>query len=146
MLFRSKLYALALYRDDNSTFDDLREAVTTLDDLARTVRPVFGGEHPTTKEIERILRHTRSTQNTLRRLAQLNLFSMFVTGVIAWLTFAVGRQPSTSEALLGLACGLCAATCAAAALGAMSALTGAILDRSDLPYAAAALTVAALLV
>jgi len=50
------------------------------------------------------------------------------------------------EALLGLACGVYAAACAAAALGAMRALTGAILDRSDLPYAAAALTVAALLV
>ena len=153
MLRMRKLYALALYRDDNSTFDDLREAVTTLDDLARTARPVFGGEHPVTEDIERFLRHarstlrhTRSTQNTLRRQAQLDLFSMFVTGVIAWLILAVGRQPSTSEALLGLACGVYAAACAAAALGAMRALTGAILDRSDLPYAAAALTVAALLV
>ncbi len=71
---------------------------------------------------------------------------MFVTGVNAWLILAVGRQPSTSEALLGLACGVYAAACAAAALGAMRALTGAILDRSDLRYVAATLTVAALLV
>ena len=41
-------YAAALYRDDNATLDDLREAVTTLEDLERTTRRVFGGAHPIT--------------------------------------------------------------------------------------------------
>ena len=41
-------YAAALYRDDNATLDDLREAVTTLEDVERTTRRVFGGAHPIT--------------------------------------------------------------------------------------------------
>ena len=43
-------YANALYRDPAATLDDLREAVTTLEDTARTVRRVFGASHPLTRE------------------------------------------------------------------------------------------------
>ena len=44
----SGIYAAALYRDDRATLDDLREAVTTLEDAERRARRVFGGAHPTT--------------------------------------------------------------------------------------------------
>ncbi|CAH0376611.1 unnamed protein product [Pelagomonas calceolata] len=46
------IYARALFEDPGATLDDLREAVTTLENTARTVRRVFGGAHPDTVEIE----------------------------------------------------------------------------------------------
>ena len=49
-------YATALYMDDGATVDDLREAVTTLEETARTARRVLGGTHPTTGGIEHDLR------------------------------------------------------------------------------------------
>ena len=45
-------YAHALYRDSGATLDDIRKAVTSLEELERTARRVFGGAHPLTKEIE----------------------------------------------------------------------------------------------
>ena len=53
-------YGEALYRDDAATLDDLREAVSTLEDAERTARQVLGGVHPTTGEIERALRDARA--------------------------------------------------------------------------------------
>mmetsp|Transcript_12046 Transcript_12046/g.33360 ORF Transcript_12046/g.33360 Transcript_12046/m.33360 type:complete len:382 (+) Transcript_12046:57-1202(+) len=53
-------YAGALYTDPGATLDDLREAVTTLEDTERTARRVLGGAHPTTSEIEMSLRHARA--------------------------------------------------------------------------------------
>ena len=50
------LYARALYRADDATLDDLREAVTTLEDAGRIARRVMGGAHPLVREIERNLR------------------------------------------------------------------------------------------
>ena len=41
-------YAQSLYRNPGATLDDLREAVTTLEDVERTTRRVFGGAHPIT--------------------------------------------------------------------------------------------------
>ena len=55
-------YAKALYGDPGATFDDLREAVTTLEDLERTTRRVFGGEHPATENIQRSLRESRAAR------------------------------------------------------------------------------------
>ena len=40
------IYAQSLYLDDDATLDDLREAVTTLEDTERTARRVLGGAHP----------------------------------------------------------------------------------------------------
>ena len=37
-----------LYKDPSATLEDLREAVTTLEDTERTARRVFGGSHPGT--------------------------------------------------------------------------------------------------
>jgi len=54
-------YAEALYEDDDATLDDLREAVTTLEDAERTARRVFGGAHPLTTWIERQLQNSRAT-------------------------------------------------------------------------------------
>ena len=42
------VYADAIWRDDAATLDDLREAVTTLEDTERTARRVLGGSHPGT--------------------------------------------------------------------------------------------------
>ena len=54
-------YATALYQDDAATLDDLREAVTTIEDAERTARRVLGGTHPTTTGIETALRQARAT-------------------------------------------------------------------------------------
>ncbi len=49
----------ALYKDPAATLDDLREAVTTLEDVARIARRVLGGSHPTVVEFERTLLDAR---------------------------------------------------------------------------------------
>jgi hypothetical protein len=46
-------------RDDGATLDDLREAVTTLEETKRTTRRVMGGAHPTAAGIERDLHNAR---------------------------------------------------------------------------------------
>ncbi len=53
-------YAEALYLDDGATVDDLREAVTTLEDIERIARRVLGGAHPLTEEIEEDLRDAQA--------------------------------------------------------------------------------------
>ena len=53
-------YAKALYNDSGTTLDNLREAVTTLEDTERTARRVFGGTHPTVVDIEDDLRMSRA--------------------------------------------------------------------------------------
>ena len=60
LLMMRKNYARALYEDDSATLDDLRGAVTTLEDTARTLRRVLGGAHPETVWIERSLRTARA--------------------------------------------------------------------------------------
>ena len=46
------LYAKALFTDSGATLDDLREAVTTLEDTERIARRVMGGTHPLVWQIE----------------------------------------------------------------------------------------------
>ena len=53
-------HAEALYRNPAATLDDLREAVTTLEELEPIVRRVLGGAHPLTTAIERDLRNARA--------------------------------------------------------------------------------------
>ena len=53
-------YAEALYADDDATLDDLRKAVTTLEDAGRTARRVFGSTHPLTEGIEDELQKSRA--------------------------------------------------------------------------------------
>jgi hypothetical protein len=50
------IYGGALYQDPGATFDDLREAVTTLEDTVQIARRVLGGAHPLVSDIEYELR------------------------------------------------------------------------------------------
>jgi len=50
-------YAQTLCTDPSATLDDLREAVTTLEDVGRIARRVFGGAHPLTVGFEQALRY-----------------------------------------------------------------------------------------
>jgi hypothetical protein len=54
------VYARALYYDSDATLDDLREAVTTLEDSERTTRRVFGSAHPVAGAIGNFLRDARA--------------------------------------------------------------------------------------
>ena len=54
------VYASTLYKDPAATLDDLREAVTTLEETERTLRRVFGGAHPLVITTERSLRAARA--------------------------------------------------------------------------------------
>ena len=45
---------------DGATLDDLREAVTTLEETERTARRVFGGAHPLTEQLQVDLRAARA--------------------------------------------------------------------------------------
>ena len=53
------VYAEALYQGDGATLDDLHEAVTTLEEIEPPMRRVFGGAHPLTGWIGKILRNAR---------------------------------------------------------------------------------------
>ena len=53
-------YAQSLYEDPGATVDDLKEAVTTLEEIERTSRRVFGGAHPIVEGIEESLRKARA--------------------------------------------------------------------------------------
>ena len=53
-------YAGALYDDPAATLDNLREAVSTLEETERTARRVLGGAHPFTKGAECELRKSRA--------------------------------------------------------------------------------------
>ena len=54
------VYAASLCNDPASTLDDLREAVSTLEDTERTARRVLGGANPLTTWIEEALRNARA--------------------------------------------------------------------------------------
>ena len=53
-------YATALCNDPSATLDDVREAVTTLEDADRIGRRVFGGANPLTVDTEKGLRDARA--------------------------------------------------------------------------------------
>ena len=54
------VYASVLYQEDGTTLDDLREAVTTLEETERTARRVLGGAHPLVEMTARGLRESRA--------------------------------------------------------------------------------------
>ncbi|CAH0373421.1 unnamed protein product [Pelagomonas calceolata] len=54
------IYAEALYEDEGVTLGDLREAVTTLEDVGRIARRVLGGAHPLAVGIEDALGNARA--------------------------------------------------------------------------------------
>ena len=53
------VYGQVLYQDTEATLDDLREAVTTIEDAERIAQRVFGGGHPITEGMERRLQEAR---------------------------------------------------------------------------------------
>ena len=53
-------YAKLLYRDAGATLDDIREAVTTLEETERTARRVLGSAHPILVFFERHLQNSRT--------------------------------------------------------------------------------------
>ena len=55
-----QMYAMALYGDTGATLDDLREAVTMLEDTERTARRVFGCANPIVVQLEQNLRESRA--------------------------------------------------------------------------------------
>ncbi len=60
MLWIRWTYAKALYKDDASTLDDLREAVNMLGETARTARRVLGGAHRVAEGTECALQEARA--------------------------------------------------------------------------------------
>ena len=58
-LMMRKTYGEVLCRADGATLDDLREAVTTLEETERIARRVLGGAHPTVEGTESCLRVAR---------------------------------------------------------------------------------------
>ena len=52
--------SVGTYKDGGATLDDLREAVTTLEDAERTARRVLGSAHPHTAAMETHLRNARA--------------------------------------------------------------------------------------
>ena len=51
---------MALYKDEGATLDDVRKAVSTLEDVALITRRVFGGAHPLTEGVGCELRASRA--------------------------------------------------------------------------------------
>jgi len=64
LLSRIPSEVLVLASDGCATLDDIREAVTTLEEVERIARRVFGGAHPLTGDIERALRAARVLRET----------------------------------------------------------------------------------
>ena len=53
-------YVHSLCQDPAATLDDLRETVTTLEEIERIARRVMGGAHPLTGGTERELRYAQT--------------------------------------------------------------------------------------
>ena len=83
-------YALALYRDDGATLDDLREAMTTSEDVARIAGRVLGGAHPTTVEIEESLQDARAALRARESL--LAKYLLYGASALAIAAFALVRR------------------------------------------------------
>ncbi len=65
LMFKLRMnYAQSLYRDPGATLDDLREAVTTLEETAPIARRVFGNTHPEIATMENILQDARAALHT----------------------------------------------------------------------------------
>ena len=63
-------YGVALYQDNGATLDDVREAVTTLEETERTARRVLGGAHPTTVGIGGALQDARAALRARETLSR----------------------------------------------------------------------------
>ena len=63
------IYAQSLYSDPAATLDDIREAVTTLEDVAPSARRVLGGAHPLVSLVQRDLEGARAALSTFEAQA-----------------------------------------------------------------------------
>ena len=63
------LYGGTLYIDPGATLDDLREAVSTLEETERIARRVFGGAHPLTEDIGKALQGARAARRVREALS-----------------------------------------------------------------------------
>ena len=72
-------YAMALYKADSATLDDLRESVSTLEEAEQTARRVLGGAHPVTAGTEGELRDARAAlrarEEALARVGGVAIFA-----------------------------------------------------------------------
>jgi len=86
-------YARTLYESPSATLDDLREAVTTLEETAEIARHVLGGAHPVTTHIKATLREAREAReapvsHALRGFGVSAVF--FAVAAASWKRGAVG--------------------------------------------------------
>ena len=88
-------YAVALYKDDGATLNDLHEAVTMLEDTARVARRVFGGAHPTVANIEVSLRNSRLALRD--REALLAKYLLYAASALAIAAFAFAQRSRRSR-------------------------------------------------
>ena len=65
------IYAAALNNDPSATLNDLREAVTMLEELEPYARRVLGGAHPIARSVEQNLRHSRAALRARETLASI---------------------------------------------------------------------------
>ena len=84
------VYAIALYQDPGATLDDLREAVTTLEDTERIARRVLSGAHPLTAGIDTTLRNVRVVLRA--REALLAKYLLYGASALAIAAFALVRR------------------------------------------------------
>ena len=75
-LMMRRNYARALYDDPSATLDDLREAVTTLEDTERIARRVLGGAHPDTYRIGCVLQEACATLRAREDLLEADVESV----------------------------------------------------------------------
>ena len=81
-------YATSLLCDDVATLDDLREAVTTLEETEQTARRVLGGSHPVVAGIELSLRDSRDALRARESGKKVNIITR-----PAW----AARRPSSKQ-------------------------------------------------
>ena len=84
------LYGGTLYIDPGATLDDLREAVSTLEETERIARRVFGGAHPLVRETEDFLRKSRRALSD--REALLAKYLLYGASALAIAAFALMRS------------------------------------------------------
>ena len=65
-------YAAVLYNDPDATLDDLREAVSTLEEIEPTAQRVLGPANPTAAGIEECLQDARVVENARVRRAAVD--------------------------------------------------------------------------
>ena len=83
-------YAQSLYQDDRATLDDLREAVTTLEETIQPARRVLGNNHPIVLEIGKCLRNSREALANLGE--DSDKAALAALAFVAAVAFLVGRR------------------------------------------------------